>query len=141
MANKNIYGYTIDDDVDQTLPDQSGGKFNTAKMRTGETQLVATPFLDRKAMRYLGTEAESNLDTTGAGAGRGKQGGPTAKELKKYEDKQNEGIFVEGKQVPQDIDSGSAPRKKKMASGGMTSKASSRADGIAQRGKTRGKMC
>jgi hypothetical protein len=73
-----------------------------------------------------------------AGAGRGKQGGPTAKELKKYEDKQNEGIFVEGKQVPQDVDSGSAPRKK-MASGGMT--ASRRADGIAQRGKTRGKMC
>ena len=29
---------------------------------------------------------------------------------------------------------------KKMASGGMTSKASSRGDGIAQRGKTRGKM-
>jgi hypothetical protein len=29
---------------------------------------------------------------------------------------------------------------KKMASGGMTSKASSRADGIASRGKTRGKM-
>jgi hypothetical protein len=30
---------------------------------------------------------------------------------------------------------------KKMASGGMTSKASSRGDGIAKRGKTRGKMC
>ena len=110
-----------------------------------------------------------------AGAGRGKQGGPTAKELQKYEDKQNEGIFVAGKKVPQDIDSGSAPRKsaqermqeyraqkkgipvdemrkkagaeydKKMkagefyAKGGMT--ASKRADGIAQRGKTRGKMC
>jgi hypothetical protein len=34
------------------------------------------------------------------------------------------------------------PAVKKMASGGMTtSKASSRADGIAQRGKTRGKIC
>jgi hypothetical protein len=30
---------------------------------------------------------------------------------------------------------------KKMASGGSVSSASSRADGIAQRGKTRGKMC
>jgi len=30
---------------------------------------------------------------------------------------------------------------KKMAKGGMTSSASSRADGIAQKGKTRGKMC
>jgi hypothetical protein len=33
------------------------------------------------------------------------------------------------------------PEVKKMASGGMTSKASSRGDGIAQRGKTRGKIC
>jgi hypothetical protein len=45
-------------------------------------------------------------------------------------------VFREGVPVPQDIDGGSAPRKKKMASGGVT-----RADGIAQRGKTRGKMC
>jgi hypothetical protein len=45
-------------------------------------------------------------------------------------------VFREGMPVPQDIDGGSAPRKKKMASGGVT-----RADGIAQRGKTRGKMC
>jgi hypothetical protein len=86
------------------------------------------------ASEYIGSGSSDK-----AGAGRGKQGGPTAKELQKYEDKQNEGIFVAGKKVPQDIDSGSAPRKKKMASGGMT--ASKRADGIAQRGKTRGKMC
>ena len=45
-------------------------------------------------------------------------------------------VYREGMPVPQDIDGGSAPRKKKMASGGVT-----RADGIAQRGKTRGKMC
>jgi hypothetical protein len=45
-------------------------------------------------------------------------------------------VFREGMPVPQDVDGGSAPRKKKMASGGVT-----RADGIAQRGKTRGKMC
>jgi len=30
---------------------------------------------------------------------------------------------------------------KKMASGGMTSSASKRADGIASKGKTRGRMC
>jgi hypothetical protein len=30
---------------------------------------------------------------------------------------------------------------KKMASGGMTSSASKRADGIATKGKTRGKIC
>ena len=44
-------------------------------------------------------------------------------------------VFREGMPVPQDVDGGSV-RKKKMASGGVT-----RADGIAQRGKTRGKMC
>ena len=74
-----------------------------------------------------------------AGAGRGKQGGPTAKELADYDKKQNAGIYtVEKGKPPQDVDSGSAPVKK--ASGGKVS-ASSRADGIAQRGKTRGKMC
>lgn len=78
-----------------------------------------------------------------AGAGRGGQGGPTAKELADYERKQKAGIYTEdmGK-PPQDIDGGSAAPKKKVikkAGGGLT--ASKRADGIAQRGKTRGKMC
>ena len=46
-------------------------------------------------------------------------------------------VFREGMPVPQDIDGASVPRKKKMAEGGYTRAA----DGIAQRGKTRGKMC
>ena len=78
----------------------------------------------------------------GAGAGRGGQGGPTAKELADYERKMNRGIFTEGMKPPQDVDGGSAAPKKKVvkkAGGGMT--ASKRGDGIAQRGKTRGKMC
>ena len=77
-----------------------------------------------------------------AGAGRGRQGGPTAKELEDYDRKMNRGIFTEGMKPPQDVDGGSAAPKKKVvkkASGGMT--ASKRGDGIAQRGKTRGKMC
>ena len=78
-----------------------------------------------------------------AGAGRGRQGGATAKELADYERKQNAGIYTaEMGKPPQDIDGGSAPIKKKVvkkAGGGMT--ASRRGDGIAQRGKTRGKMC
>jgi hypothetical protein len=45
-------------------------------------------------------------------------------------------VFREGMPVPQDIDGGSAPKPKKMASGGYVKSA----DGIAQRGKTRGKM-
>jgi len=53
----------------------------------------------------------------------------------------NRGIFTEGMKPPQDVDGRSAAPKKtvKKAGGGMT--ASSRGDGIAQRGKTRGKMC
>jgi hypothetical protein len=47
-------------------------------------------------------------------------------------DKSNAGIFTAGKQVPQDIDGASAPVKK--AKGGYVKAA----DGIAQRGKTRG---
>ena len=45
-------------------------------------------------------------------------------------------VFREGMPVPQDIDGKSAPVKK-MSAGGFTRAA----DGIAQRGKTRGKMC
>ena len=45
-------------------------------------------------------------------------------------------VFREGMPVPQDIDGGSAPRKKKMASGGYTKAA----DGCATKGKTRGTM-
>ena len=56
----------------------------------------------------------------GGGAGRGMQGGPTAKEL------QAEGVEEER-----------SPTFKK---GGSVSSASSRADGCAQRGKTKGRM-
>jgi len=96
-----------------------------------------------------------------AGAGRGKQGGPTAEELKKHEDKQDAGIYTAEKgKPPTDPESAKksggviksakfmsfskkgkpAGMKKvtKMASGGMT--ASSRADGCCSKGKTRGKM-
>ena len=45
-------------------------------------------------------------------------------------------VFREGMPIPQDVDGASVSKK---AKGGMT--ASSRADGIATKGKTRGKMC
>jgi hypothetical protein len=64
-----------------------------------------------------------------AGAGRGKQGGPTAKELADYERKQNAGIYT--------IEKGKPPSPREMAKGGS---ASSRADGCATKGKTRGTM-
>lgn len=46
-------------------------------------------------------------------------------------------VFREGMPVPQDKDGASAGKVKKMANGGYVRAA----DGIAQRGKTRGKMC
>ena len=67
-----------------------------------------------------------------AGAGRGGQGGPTAKELRKYEDKQDAGVFTEGKRMP--------PSPREMAKGGAVSSASSRGDGCATKGRTRGTM-
>ncbi len=68
-----------------------------------------------------------------AGAGRGKQGGPTAKELRDYERKQDRGIYTaEMGQPPMD------PEGKKK--GGTIRSASARADGIATKGKTRGKI-
>jgi hypothetical protein len=80
----------------------------------------------------------------GRSAGRG---GPTVEELQDYEE---EGIFTERKQkrgdygktkeAPTDL----MPKKphafKKLAKGGSVSSASSRADGCAMRGKTKGKM-
>ena len=72
-----------------------------------------------------------------AGAGRGGQGGPTAQEFKEAN------MSAAEKNARQDILEEKYTRKTKeqdYAKGGKVS-ASSRADGIAQRGKTRGKMC
>ena len=119
-----MYGYTIDRDANPTLDDQSGEKFDEKGMRSNRAQMVIAREPDRKAMRYLGMEDESKMNLgedfdvnkAGAGrAGRGKPGGPTAKELQKY------------------IDKG-------MAKGGKVSSASSRADGCAVKGKTKGRM-
>jgi hypothetical protein len=57
-----------------------------------------------------------------AGAGRGKQGGPTAEELKNYQE------------------GGATKKVTELRKGGRVSSASTRADGAAQRGKTRGRI-
>lgn len=48
----------------------------------------------------------------------------------------SDGIFREGMQVPQDVDGASV----KYAKGGSVGSASRRADGIAKKGKTKGRM-
>ena len=104
--SSSLAGDTTSPDV-QTLMVKAPGFFNG----TGKKGYSSN---DLEKMLKDADDEESRLGT-GAGAGRGKQGGPTAKELSK-------------------------PKSKQYAKGGSIS-ASNRADGIAQRGKTRGKMC
>ena len=117
----------------------------------------------------MGSATKPPKQDMGAGAGRGKQGGPTAKELADYSRKQErkrsgDRVFMaEDGQPPMDPEDayakgGMAGDKgkhkmpdgktmknsamvKKYAKGGMVSSASSRGDGMAVRGKTRGRLC
>ena len=87
------------------------------------------------------------------------RGGPTAKELQDYEDMMDAGVFTaeklgKGRMAPRDLmpeDLPNPPRGQEVSASAATRKVakkafakggsvSSRADGIAQRGKTRGKM-
>jgi len=102
-------------------------------IKNPEADLRTSDMPDQKAMRYITEDDKlSEFLNPKAGAGRGGQGGPTAKELADYERKQDAGIFTEGKKMP--------PSPREMAKGGKVSSASSRADGCAIKGKTRGKM-
>lgn len=132
-----VYGYTIKDDVDNTLSDQSGDKFDEKALSRNRAMLVTASKPDRKAMRYMGTDKSNpDFNATKAGAGRGGMGGPTAKEMQEYKTKKNRGIYTaEMGPPPQDIDGGSAKPAKKYAKGGSV-----RGDGCAQRGHTKGKM-
>jgi hypothetical protein len=80
---------------------------------TDPNQVKMTPFEGERGMSTGASEYIGPGSDDKAGAGRGKQGGPTAEEAKE------------------------AKRKK---SGGVISSASRRADGIATKGKTRGKF-
>lgn len=125
--DKPTYAYTAgvgkmaDDDFDI-----KGATNSEAEMRFNDVP-------DQKAMRYMAADEKlSEFLNPKAGAGRGKQGGPTAKELQKYEDKKDARIFTKEKRMP--------PSPREMASGGKVSSASKRADGCATKGKTKGTM-
>jgi len=122
----------------------SDDKFEIEKLKKGEAELRESDVPDRKAMRVMQGDSLSGFMNPKAGAGRGKQGGPTAKEL------QEEPMTAGQKQSMQEAKDAAMQSKKDKAynaaktypddyaKGGMT--ASRRADGIAQRGKTRGTM-
>jgi len=108
-------------------------KFDIKGATNSEAEMRFNDEPNQKAMRYMAADEKlSEFLNPKAGAGRGKQGGPTAKELKKYEEKQDAGIYTKEKRMP--------PSPREMASGGKVSSASKRADGIAQKGKTKGTM-
>ena len=79
-----------------------------------------------------------------AGAGRGLTVPPTAAEMRRIEERADRNVFTEdkigkaktpkGEKLPRDLMPSDLPTVKKAAGGS----ASSRADGCAQRGKTRG---
>lgn len=112
----------------------SGGKpddkFNIEGVQEGSAELQESDTPNQKAMRYADPKQYGEFPK--AGAGRGKQGGPTAKELKAYEDKKDARIFTKEKRMP--------PSPREMSSGGKVASASKRADGCATKGKTKGTM-
>jgi len=122
----------------------SDDKFEIEKLKKGEAELRESDVPDRKAMRVMQGDSLSGFMNPKAGAGRGKQGGPTAKEL------QEESMTTGQKQSMQETKDEEEYQKRKtapttktemgetFAKGGMT--ASSRADGCCVKGKTRGKM-
>ena len=123
MATRRNYVIDQIDRTDIARRNQAIDPENKAKMQT---------LKDETARR------DRALDQPNAGAGRGGQGGPTAKELADYERKQNAGIFTAEKgKPPQDVDGGSVVKK---AKGGSVGSASKRADGCVTKGKTKGKF-
>ena len=123
MATRRNYVIDQIDRTDIARRNQAIDPENKAKMQT---------LKDETARR------DRALDQPNAGAGRGGQGGPTAKELADYERKQNAGIFTAEKgKPPQDVDGGSVVKK---ATGGSVGSASKRADGCVTKGKTKGRF-
>jgi len=113
-------------------------------------RMTKTPYRSKFNGADYGPEAMSNFDVkeftyTGegaskkAGAGRGGQGGPTAKQAD-----QNKAMMSPTERAvreQQDFDMYAKERpEQKYAKGGKVASASRRADGIASKGKTKGRM-
>lgn len=132
---------TYDDRANDALQNYYFGKPTPDSMRL----LKTIPGFFSGTKKYSSNEVAEALrkaENTGAGrmgAGRGEQGGPTAEQLADYEDKQNSDIYTvsgKGPQPPMDPE-GVRKSTKKYVKGGSVS---SRADGIAKRGKTKGRF-
>jgi hypothetical protein len=127
--------------------------FDIKGATNSEAEMRFSDVPDQKAMRYMAADEKlSEFLNPKAGSGRGKQGGPTAGELKAKEMDdlresnakdiaKKKGISVEKlrKNMSDEYD-----KKMKAGefynSGGKVSSASKRADGCATKGKTKGTM-
>jgi hypothetical protein len=145
-----------------------GGIMDTKKLK--QKDIFTKEMGDPPENNDMGSATKPPKQDMGAGAGRGKQGGPTAKELADYSRKQDQKrlddtVFRDGKELPKNNDMSAKYAKggmardkgkhkmpdgktmknsamvKKYAKGGMVSSASSRGDGMAVRGKTKGRLC
>ena len=99
---------------------EAAGEYADEKLTNAEKRKLAAAKADMEAAE---SQVDQEVDTSGAN--------PDAVRGEQY-----------GRGAPDGMKRGG--RGKKMASGGMTSKvsgASKRGDGIAQRGKTKGRMC
>ena len=122
----------------------SDDKFEIEKLKKGEAELRESDVPDRKAMRVMQGNSLSEFMNPKAGAGRGRQGGPTAKELKEesmtpgqkqsMQEAKDEEEYQKRKTAP----TTKTEMGKAFAKGGMT--ASRRADGCAVKGKTKGRF-
>ena len=121
----------------------SDDKFEIEKLKKGEAELRESNVPDRKAMRVMQGNSLSGFMNPKAGAGRGGQGGPTAKELKEepmtpgqkqsMEEAKDEEMQQKRKTAP----TTKTEMGKPFSQGGT---ASSRADGCAVKGKTKGRF-
>ena len=124
----------------------SDDKFEIEKLKKGEAELRESDVPDRKAMRVMQGDSLSGFMNPKAGAGRGKQGGPTAKQASQSSSVMSESEKAARKdaaeiKMQERTNKAYEDASKGMKKGGLIGSASARADGIAQRGKTRGKMC
>jgi hypothetical protein len=96
-----------------------------------------SPYKDKARDSDMRNKLNAMLNT--AGAGRGNQGGPTAKQVG-----QNRGMMSDaekGAREEMEFKKLSEPNEdQRYKKGGSVSSASRRADGIASKGKTRGKV-
>ena len=121
----------------------SDDKFEIEKLKKGEAELRESDVPDRKAMRVMQGDSLSGFMNPKAGAGRGGQGGPTAKELKEepmtagqkqsMQEAKDEEEYQKRKTAP----TTKTEMGKAFAKGGT---ASARADGCATKGKTKGRF-